>query len=156
MNIGVLIVDKVGGNKSLIEDFINQLSYTKHHFINLNNSIGFFKNSKISDFEKFDLGYKKITNGTIDKLIVFYKDSFLPTIYFSKYKDIIVAPVLDELSSNLTMKHNNTNVLVLGYSQSISWNQLINIAKSFLESQYEGGRHQERIHLITKSFKEEN
>ncbi|EIA26013.1 hypothetical protein SFB3_051G1, partial [Candidatus Arthromitus sp. SFB-3] len=53
----------------------------------------------------------------------------------------------DIFSARLARQHNNANVLVLG-SRVIGNGLAQEIVTSFLQSEFEGGRHSERLALI--------
>lgn len=69
------------------------------------------------------------------------------SIAFNKVKGIRAALCGDPLSAELTRRHNNANVLNLG--ARIIGDELAKvIVDKFLESEFEGGRHQNRIDKV--------
>jgi ribose 5-phosphate isomerase B len=67
----------------------------------------------------------------------------------NKYKNIRAALCCDEEMAQLARKHNDANVLCMG-ARLIEKNKALRILKSFLESDFEGGRHLNRIKKITE------
>lgn len=67
----------------------------------------------------------------------------------TKVKGIVAAQVSDERSAYMTREHNNSRLITLG--ANIVGNELAkNIAKEFLNANYDGGRHQIRVDMLNK------
>ncbi|UQS82630.1 ribose 5-phosphate isomerase B [Bombilactobacillus folatiphilus] len=66
----------------------------------------------------------------------------------NKVPGIRAASVSEPYSAALSRRHNNSNILALG-SRVIGSEMAKLIVKSWLESQFEGGRHQRRIDELT-------
>ena len=69
------------------------------------------------------------------------------SIAANKIKGIRAALCNDIFSARLARQHNNANVLVLG-SRVIGNGLAQEIVTSFLQSEFEGGRHSKRLALI--------
>lgn len=67
----------------------------------------------------------------------------------NKHKGIICAEVSDEHSAYMTIGHNNTSVITLG-SGIVGERLAERIVDSYLESNYDGGRHQIRVDMLNK------
>ena len=65
----------------------------------------------------------------------------------NRHKNIRAARVHDKNSVIMTRKHNDANVLCLG-ERMIDKDKAVELVKLFLETEFEGGRHQERINKI--------
>ena len=52
------------------------------------------------------------------------------------------------MNAEMARKHNDSNILALGSRTGISLNELKNIIDVWLNTDFEGGRHQKRINLI--------
>ena len=65
----------------------------------------------------------------------------------NRHKNIRAARVHDENAVIMTRKHNNANVLCLG-ERMIDKNEAVKLVELFLETKFEGGRHQKRIDKI--------
>lgn len=68
-------------------------------------------------------------------------------IVATKVKGIIAANVSDERTAYMTRRHNNAKILTLG-SMIVGEKLAVNIIKSFLDTQYDGGRHQIRVDML--------
>lgn len=71
------------------------------------------------------------------------------SIAANKVKGIRAAAVSEVYSAIMTRKHNDANVLCMG-ARVIGIETAKMIADAFLETQYEGGRHQRRVDMITE------
>jgi len=74
------------------------------------------------------------------------------SIAANKYRGIRCALCTNEYMSEMPRRHNNANILAIG-SRVIGIDLAISIVKRFLNSSFEGGRHQERLDLICKAEK---
>ena len=66
------------------------------------------------------------------------------SIAANKHERIRAAVCYDAVSSRLSREHNNANILCLGARMMEQW-QLVGATKSFVETDFEGERHQKRI-----------
>ncbi len=73
------------------------------------------------------------------------------SITANKHKNIRAALCNDIQTAELSRKHNNANVIVLG-ARIISTEMAINCIKIFLNTAFEGGRHLHRLNLINNIF----
>lgn len=67
----------------------------------------------------------------------------------NKMKGIRAAACSDHFSAKYTRLHNNANVLCLG-GRVIGVGTALELADLFVDTQFEGGRHQKRIDKITE------
>lgn len=68
----------------------------------------------------------------------------------NKYSGVRAALVQDAHTAALTRQHNNSNILCLpGRSLENEPEILKNILKSWLETPFEGGRHERRVQKIS-------
>ena len=65
----------------------------------------------------------------------------------NKHKGIRAACVSDTFSARLTRQHNDANVLCFG-ERVVGYGLALDIATAFLETDYEGGRHEARVNMI--------
>lgn len=66
------------------------------------------------------------------------------SIAANRFKEIRAALCFSELQARLARQHNNANILCLG-ARLIGGELALAIAKAFLESSFEGGRHERRV-----------
>ena len=69
------------------------------------------------------------------------------SIMANRHKGIRAACLSDKYSAQMTRKHNDSNVLCFG-ARVIDENLAREIVDVWLETQYEGGRHQRRIEML--------
>ncbi|MBE6678399.1 MAG: ribose 5-phosphate isomerase B [Ruminococcaceae bacterium] len=65
----------------------------------------------------------------------------------NKQKGIRAAVLSDAFSAEMTRRHNNANVLCLG-GRVLNEEQAVSLAKLFVSTPFEGGRHQRRIDMM--------
>lgn len=73
----------------------------------------------------------------------------------NKVPGIRAALCSDTFSAHATREHNNANILALG-ERVVGPGLAIDIVKTFLNSEFEGGRHQNRIDKISEIEKKYN
>lgn len=90
---------------------------------------------------------QKIINGEADKGILICGTGIGMSITANKFKGIRAALCGDTFSARATRAHNNSNILCLG-ERVIGLGLAIDIVNIWLNTEYEGGRHQKRIDMI--------
>ena len=85
-----------------------------------------------------------VAKGTCDKVIVVCGTGIGVSITANKVKGIRCALCHDVFSAKATLAHNDTNMLAMG-QRVIGEGLALEIVKAWLEGQYEGGRHDQRI-----------
>lgn len=73
------------------------------------------------------------------------------SIAANRYPQIRAALCGTELQARLARRHNNANILCLG-ARIIGPEQAIAILAAFIETHFEGGRHQRRIDQLNPGF----
>lgn len=76
------------------------------------------------------------------------------SIAANKFKGIRAALCNDLFTAKLSRQHNDANVLVLG-SRVIGYGVATEVVRNFLTSEFDGGRHIDRLNLI-KGIEERN
>ena len=89
-----------------------------------------------------------VASGQCEKGIVICTTGIGISITANKVKGIRCALCGDPLSAELTRRHNNANMLAMG-AGTIGPNLAERIVDAFLTAQFEGGRHERRVNLIT-------
>ena len=74
-------------------------------------------------------------------------------IVANKFKGIRCVPCYNEETTKFARLHNNMNILALG-ADEITTNEAICILRIALATEFEGGRHSERLKLIEEIEKE--
>ena len=89
----------------------------------------------------------KITTGEADRGILVCGTGIGMSIVANKVKCIRAALCGDTFSARASRAHNNSNVLCLG-ERVIGINLAMDIVDIWLESKFEGGRHQRRVDMM--------
>ena len=92
---------------------------------------------------------KKVTSGECELAILVCGTGIGMSIAANKIKGIRAAVCSDWYSAKYTRLHNNANVLCLG-GRVLGAGLALELVDVFLETEFEGGRHSERIDKITK------
>ena len=66
----------------------------------------------------------------------------------NKVKGIRAAVVTNEFCAEMTRRHNNANILCMG-GRVIDDKTAVKLADIFLNTPFEGGRHEKRVNMIT-------
>lgn len=92
---------------------------------------------------------EKVANNEVDRGILICGTGIGMSIAANKVKGIRCALVHDLFSAKATREHNDSNVLAMG-ERVIGPGLAREIAKVWLETEYEGGRHANRVGKITE------
>ena len=85
--------------------------------------------------------------------IVICKTGYGMAIVANKYKGIRCAACYNQESAKFAKLHNNINVLALG-AEYVSNNEAICILRMIFATEFEGGRHNERLNMIKEIEKD--
>lgn len=66
----------------------------------------------------------------------------------NKVKGIRAAVCTDEFCAEMTRRHNNANIMCMG-GRVIDEDKAVSLASIFLNTPFEGGRHEKRVNMIT-------
>ena len=136
---------------------------------------GYFLKEKIKDFltreghEVIDVGtnssvavdypiygakaIKKLLNGEAERAILICGTGIGMSIIANRIPGIRAALCLDPFLAKMARLHNDANVLVMG-GRIVADGLAQEIVKVFLNTPFEGGRHEKRIKLIEEITKE--
>ncbi|MBU5267984.1 ribose 5-phosphate isomerase B [Virgibacillus proomii] len=92
---------------------------------------------------------ERIANGEFDRGIFICGTGIGMSIAANKVKGIRCALTHDVYSAKLTRQHNDSNVIALG-ERVLGPGLAREIVKVWLETEFDGGRHENRINKITK------
>lgn len=76
------------------------------------------------------------------------------SIIANKFPGIRAALVHDEFTAQMSKEHNNANVLVMG-GRILSVEQGVRLVEIWLDTEFEGGRHQNRLLKIAAAEQDE-
>lgn len=91
---------------------------------------------------------KKVADGEYDRGILICGTGIGMSIAANKVKGIRAALVHDTFSAKATREHNNSNILTMG-ERVVGPGLAREIARIWLETEFEGGRHETRVGKIT-------
>ena len=97
---------------------------------------------------------KSIQSGESDRGMLFCGTGIGMSIAANKVKGIRAAVCTEALSAELSRKHNNANILCLG-ARMTGIELAKRIVDVWLETEFEGGRHQTRVDIISSIEAEE-
>ena len=90
---------------------------------------------------------KSIINNIADRGIIICGSGIGISIAANRFKGIRAALCSSEFHAKMSRKHNDSNVLALG-SRTTEIDLLKKIVKVWLETDFEGGRHQNRLNML--------
>ncbi len=97
---------------------------------------------------------ESIMSSSCDKGILCCGTGIGISIAANKFTGIRAAVCFDEFTAEMCRKHNNANILALG-GRVITKEKAVSLAKIFINTQFEGGRHQTRLDGISAIEKEQ-
>jgi len=92
---------------------------------------------------------EKVAAGEFERGILVCGTGIGMSIAANKVPGIRCALVHDTFSAKATREHNNTNVLAMG-ERVIGPGLALDIVKIWLETEFQGGRHERRVDKITQ------
>ncbi|WP_375168277.1 ribose 5-phosphate isomerase B [Sneathia vaginalis] len=135
------------GNDHAATDYKNEivkfLEKEGHEVINLGTDL-----HESVDYPVFA---KKVCNVVVEKEadfgILLCGTGIGVSIAANKVEGIRAALLYNEYSARLTKQHNNANVIAFG-ARVMGIDLILSCIKAYMESEYEGGRHQRRIDML--------
>ena len=88
-----------------------------------------------------------VANNKVNKGIVICGSGIGISIAANKVKGIRAALCTTPVHAEMSRKHNDANVLALG-ARMTDYNTILEIVNTWLNTEFDGGRHLERINLI--------
>ncbi|MBD3224511.1 MAG: ribose 5-phosphate isomerase B [Caldithrix sp.] len=124
----------------------------KEHLNNKKISYKDYGTFKMDSCDYPEFGYKvsqAVVNNETDLGILICGTGIGMCITANKIKGIRAAQAWDEQTAQLSRLHNNANILCLG-GRILEEDQALKIVDVWLNTSFEGGRHESRINLIAK------
>lgn len=84
-----------------------------------------------------------------EKGIIICRSGIGMSMVANKFKGVRCALCSEETAAKFSRMHNDANVLALG-ADYISVNDAVCIVRAFLATEFEGGRHQARVDMISE------
>ena len=91
----------------------------------------------------------EVQDGHAERGIIICRSGIGMSIVANKFKGIRCAKCNDEEEAKFSRMHNDANMLALG-ADYINVNEAVRIVRMWIATQFEGGRHQERIYIINE------
>lgn len=98
---------------------------------------------------------KKLQNGEGDLGILICGTGIGMSMAANKHRGIRAACCSDTFSARLTREHNNANVLCIG-ARVVAQGLALELVDAFVNAEFEGGKHQKRVDMITAIEREQN
>lgn len=89
----------------------------------------------------------EVQSGQCEKGIIICRSGIGMSIVANKFKGIRCAKCNDEEEAKFSRMHNNANVLAIG-ADYMDVNKAIRIVRTWIATEFEGGRHEQRIKII--------
>ncbi len=92
---------------------------------------------------------EKVSRGEVDRGILVCKTGLGMCIAANKFRGVRAAPCHDDLTAEMSRRHNDTNILCL--SADLLGERLIDrMVEVWLSTSFEGGRHARRVEKISE------
>ena len=92
---------------------------------------------------------KQVQSKQCEKGILICRSGIGMSICANKFKGIRCTPCWNEDSAKYSRLHNDSNILAIG-ADYVTVSEAIKILRMWLATEFEGGRHEERIKLISE------
>ena len=96
---------------------------------------------------------ESIQNKECDSGILVCRSGYGMTVVANKFKGIRCAKCNNEEEAKFSRMHNNSNILALG-ADYLTTNDAIKIVRMWIATEFEGGRHENRLKIIEEIEKE--
>ena len=126
--------------KSGIGEYLSQLGIEFKDF-------GCFSKESVNYVEYAIKAMDGMTSGECDRAILCCGSGLGMAIVANKYPGVRAASCCDEYRAEMSRSHNDANCLTLG-GRILPLDEALHIVKIWLETEFEGGRHQERLEKI--------
>lgn len=93
---------------------------------------------------------RAVTSGAAEKGILCCGTGIGISIAANKIKGVRAAVVSDDFSAEMARRHNDANILCMG-GRIINEEQAVRFTGIFLNTPFDGGRHERRVGMITKN-----
>ncbi len=92
---------------------------------------------------------KAVQSDEFERGILICRSGYGMAMVANKFKGIRSAPCFQEEAAKYSRMHNDTNVLALG-ADYISTSEAVQIVRTWIATEFEGGRHQERLNQVAE------
>ncbi len=102
---------------------------------------------KVDYVDYAEKAVERVCSGEYGRAILVCGAGLGMAIVANKHKGIRATPCLDDYSAEMSRRHNDSNCLTLG-GRIVPLDEALNIVRIWLETEFEGERHQKRIDKI--------
>jgi len=102
---------------------------------------------KVDYVDYAEKAIKRVSSGEYDRAILVCGTGLGMAIVANKHKGIRATPCLDDYTAEMSRRHNDSNCLTLG-GRIVPLDEALSIVRIWLETEFEGERHQGRIDKI--------
>jgi ribose 5-phosphate isomerase B len=102
---------------------------------------------KVDYVDYAEKAIKRVSSGEYDRAILVCGTGLGMAIVANKHKGIRATPCLDDYTAEMSRRHNDSNCLTLG-ARIVPLDEALSIVRTWLETEFEGERHQRRIDKI--------
>lgn len=96
---------------------------------------------------------KSVATNECERGILICRSGYGMAMVANKFKGVRSAPCFCTRAAQFSRLHNDTNILALG-EDYVTVDEAKEILKTWLNTEFEGGRHQERLDLVAEIEKE--
>ena len=128
--------------KKLVFDF---LKLTEYEIVDY--GIAYDNDNSVDYPDYAELLAGDVSSGKLDRGIAICGTGIGMSIVANKFPGVRAALVSNEYAAKMTRKHNDSNILCLG-GRTSNHHRAVEYTKIWLETEYEGGRHDQRLAKI--------
>ena len=96
---------------------------------------------------------KSVQSKECEKGILICRSGYGMSMVANKFKGVRSAPCFEETAAKFSRMHNDANVLALG-ADYVTTSKAIQIVRVWIATEFEGGRHSDRLAIIEEIEKE--
>jgi ribose 5-phosphate isomerase B len=111
--------------------------------------VGCYSEDRVDYVDYAEKALEKFISGECDRSVLLCGSGLGMAIVANKYRGVRATPCYDEYTAEMSRRHNDSNCLALG-ARTVPIDDSLKIVKVWLETEFEGGRHQKRIDKIIK------
>lgn len=126
--------------KMLLKEFLDQMHIESF-------DVGTFSADSVDYPDLGASAAKKVSDGEYDRAVLICGSGMGMSIVANKFPRVRAALCHDVQAAKMTREHNDSNVLCLG-ADVVSEGLAQDILKTWLETEFEGGRHLRRVEKI--------
>jgi ribose 5-phosphate isomerase B len=124
------------------------ISYLKNEGLE-NKDFGCYSKESVDYADFAEKAVRQVVSGKFDRAILICGTGIGMSMVGNKFRGIRATLCCDEYMAEMSRKHNNSNCLTLG-GRILPADEAVYIVETWINTEYEGGRHQKRLDKISK------